>query len=71
MRVGVIVPRYRRTAVSRNRLKRRLREITRRELLPLALPLDVVVRASEGAYALSFAALRTDLLGLMRRIAGS
>lgn len=52
-------------------MKRRLREITRRELLPLALPLDVVVRASEGAYALSFAALRTDLLGLMRRIAGS
>lgn len=70
MRVGVIVPRYHHTAVARNRLKRRLREIARRELLPQGLELDVVIRASDGAYALSFAALRGELLGLVRRVAG-
>ena len=34
MRVGLIVPRHRQTAVARNRLKRRLRELTRLRLLP-------------------------------------
>lgn len=69
MRVGVIVPRYQHSAVARNQLKRRLRELARRELLPQGLALDVVIRASEGAYALSFAALRGELLGLVHRVA--
>ncbi|MDQ6611396.1 MAG: ribonuclease P protein component, partial [Gemmatimonadota bacterium] len=33
-RVGVVVPRYGHSAVDRNRLKRRLRELIRVELLP-------------------------------------
>ena len=69
MRVGVIVPRFGQTAVARNRLKRRLREVVRRDVLPRDLSVDMVIRASSGAYELSFAALRSELLGLVQRIA--
>ena len=65
-RVGVIVPRYRHTIVERNRLKRRLREIVRREWLPLARShgtrLDVVMKACPAAYEVAFPAL----LGTLR-----
>ena len=33
-RVGIVVPRHQHSAVDRNRLKRRLRELVRLELLP-------------------------------------
>jgi ribonuclease P protein component len=60
-RVGIVVPRHRRTAVDRNRLKRRLRELTRTRFLPTALPVDVVIRARPEAYAASFDALEADI----------
>jgi ribonuclease P protein component len=63
-RVGVIVPKHRQSAVSRNRLKRRLREIIRTQLLRRLPPIDVVVRAKPGAYAASFAVLERELLNL-------
>src|ERR1700755_218350 len=34
-RIGIVVPRHQHSAVDRNQLKRRLRELTRLELLPL------------------------------------
>jgi ribonuclease P protein component len=55
--VGFIVPRYAHTAVARNRLKRRLRELTRTRLLPVLPPVDLVIRALPSAYAASFEAL--------------
>lgn len=65
-RVGVIVPRHRHSIVERNRLKRRLREIARREWLPRAnrrgIHLDVILRARPSAYESSFPAL----LGVLR-----
>lgn len=61
MRVGLIVPRYRHTAVARNRLKRRLRELTRLRLLPAHLPYDVVVRAKAEAYDAGFQQLAFDV----------
>jgi len=61
-RVGVIVPRHQQTAVARNRVKRRLRELVRLELLPGLPALDVVVRAFPQAYAASFDALRRDVV---------
>lgn len=67
MRVGIIVPRFGQTAVARNLLKRRLREIVRLEVLPLQLPLDVIVRAAEPAYRLDFSRLRDEVLELLRR----
>ncbi len=65
LRVGVIVPRYRQTVVRRNRVKRRLREILRREVLPrleeAGLALDVLVRARREAYDARFVELREEL----------
>lgn len=58
------MPRHKQSAVARNRVKRRLRELVRRALLPAlagAPPLDVVVRASPDAYAADLATLASDL----------
>lgn len=75
-RVGFIVPRYRHSAVARNRVKRRLRELARLELLGVleaqtaqgGVPLDVVVRALPGAYDRDYAALRTEVQQVIRRL---
>jgi ribonuclease P protein component len=62
-RVGIIVPKHRHSAVERNRLKRRVREIVRQEVLPsLAGAADVVIRTSPDAYEMSFDSLRRELL---------
>jgi len=61
MRVGLIVPRYRHSAVARNQLKRRLRELTRVQLLPTRVPVDVVIRARPEAYDSAFEHLRADV----------
>ncbi len=65
-RAGVIVPRYGRRVVDRNRVKRRLREILRREVLPrlsgMGLTVDVLVRARREAYGVSYVQLREELL---------
>jgi ribonuclease P protein component len=64
-RAGVVVPKHGRTAVERNRVKRRLREVLRQEVLPrldgAAIPLDVMVRARREAYQAPYAALRNEL----------
>jgi ribonuclease P protein component len=62
----LVVPRHRRTAVARNRLKRRLRELARTEILPRldasGSPVDLLVRARPEAYAAGFSDLRQELL---------
>jgi ribonuclease P protein component len=63
-RVGFIVPKYTRTAVARNRLKRRLREIVRLHWLSRLGPVDLVIRSRASAYEASFAALVADLASL-------
>jgi len=60
-RIGLIVPRHRQSAVARNRLKRRLRELSRRRILPLHLGADIVVRARAEAYGATFAELASDV----------
>jgi ribonuclease P protein component len=67
-RVAIIVPRFQFTAVARNRLRRRLREVLRREALALLPPVDLVVRSKRSAYAASFAVLRSDLNHGVRQI---
>lgn len=57
----MIVPRHRNTAVARNRLKRRLRELVRTQLLPGAPPADVVIRARREAYDATFEMLAADI----------
>ena len=76
-RVGMVVPKYKRTGVERNRLKRRLREIARTRLLPAlgaSVPVDVVIRALPEAYAASFDQLRDEAARsverVVRRVAG-
>jgi ribonuclease P protein component len=59
-RVGLIVPRHRQTAVARNRIKRRLRELSRIRLLPLDLLADVVIRIRPEAYRATFPDLASD-----------
>jgi ribonuclease P protein component len=61
--MGLIVPKYQSTAVARNRLRRRLREIWRRELQPTQPGWDLLIRARREAYQASFATLRAELLG--------
>ena len=61
-RMGLIVPKFRATAVARNRLRRRLREVWRREILPVQPAGDLVIRARREAYAASFGQLREQLL---------
>ena len=60
-RTGLIVPRYGSTAVARNRLRRRLREIVRRDILRQLSAVDLVIRPRRSAYAASFAVLRAEL----------
>lgn len=66
--MGIVVPRYGHSAVDRNRLKRRLRELVRLQLLPLGLPGDVVVWAQRQAYAATFAELRLALDSIIQRL---
>ena len=61
-RMGLIVPRFQSTAVARNRLRRRLGEIWRRELQSRQGARDLLVRAKKEAYAATFTELRKDLL---------
>lgn len=71
-RLGVVVPKHKRTIVQRNRLKRRLRELGRTVLLPAlgnrGAPLDVLLRARPEAYAASFADLRDEVAALTEEL---
>ena len=56
-----MVPRFKQSAVARNRLKRRLRELSRMRLLPTDLPADLIIRIRPEAYDASFDELAHDL----------
>jgi ribonuclease P protein component len=74
-RLGIVVPRHRRPVVERNRLKRRLREIGRREILPQLrkhdLRLDLMIRARPEAYGASWAELLDELTRLTEETCSS
>ncbi len=61
-RMGLIVPRFQFSAVARNRLRRRLKEVWRRDLQMRQPVWDLVIRARREAYAATFAVLRAELL---------
>ncbi len=71
-RVALVVPKHGRTIVERNRLRRRLRESARVELLPRCRErdarLDLLVRARRDAYAAEFAQLRDEIRGLAEQL---
>ena len=71
-RVGVVVPKYGQRAVDRNLVKRRVREVLRREVLPrlgeAEVKLDVLVRIRRGAYHTSYERLREELVGITEEL---
>jgi ribonuclease P protein component len=69
-RIAIVVPRFNRSAVARNRVKRRLRELARRELLPALKPVDVVIRATPSSYRATFDTLRASMRDVARRLPG-
>jgi ribonuclease P protein component len=70
-RAGVVVPKHRRSAVERNRLKRQLRELMRAEVMPRLQrnegKADVLVRARREAYLATFSQLRDELIAWTER----
>ena len=63
-RIGLIVPKLGRRIVDRNLLKRRLREIGRRQVLPglqaAGKQVDILIRARAGAYGADFDTLSRE-----------
>ena len=68
-RVGIVVPKFGRHSVDRNRVKRRLSELVRCELLPHLHHIDVLIRTRPEAYGASFDALRDDVMAIRKRVA--
>ena len=64
-RLGLIVPKYGRSVVERNLVKRRLREIGRRLALPAlgegGAPADLLVRAKRSAYGAEYTVLESEI----------
>lgn len=67
-RLGLVVPKHRHVIVERNRLKRRLREVGRRQLLPrlaeAGLAADILIRARPEAYEATFQELQEQVVEL-------
>ena len=70
-RVGLVVPKHRRNSVERNKLKRRLREVLRLEVLPRLrdrdMAVDILVRARREAYNATYAQLQQELIDLLEQ----
>ena len=69
--MGVVVPKHGRSSVDRNKLKRRLREVLRLEVMPRLTDsnaaVDVLVRARREAYAASYEQLNDELVELVEK----
>lgn len=63
------MPRHQSSAARRNRLRRRLREILRRDVLRILPSVDLVIRAKRSAYSASVAVLRAELTGAVETLA--
>lgn len=73
-RVGFVVPRYKHSAVARNLLKRRLKEIVRLTMLPSMPPSDTVLRVHPVAYKRTWTELREEverLVAQLKRLHGA
>ena len=66
--MGLIVPKQKHSAVERNLLKRRLRELARTRLLPLLPPVDLVIRTLPEAYDATFATLEREVVRIGDRL---
>ena len=62
------MPKYKRSGVERNRLKRRLRELVRTTLLPAIPPADVVIRPWPNGYDATFDQLAHEIDATRRKL---
>ena len=69
-RVGVVVPKFRRNIVDRNRTKRRLRELARTRILQVAGRIGVLLRAITEAYGANFKKLPVGVRTVAPRDSG-
>jgi ribonuclease P protein component len=67
-RVGLTVPKALGKAVDRNRIKRRMREAVRRNLVLLSAPLDVVLHPRRIVMEMEFAALEREVGVIFRAV---
>ena len=67
-RVAVVVGKQGHTIVERNRLRRRLRELSRTHLIPGLKEVDLVIRALGSAYHATFEELATDIARITRQL---
>jgi ribonuclease P protein component len=70
-RMGLIVPKFQSSAVARNRLRRRLSELWRREVMGRQGARDLLIRARREAYQRRFAELRLEVLHFAETIFGT
>jgi ribonuclease P protein component len=68
LRVAVLVPKLGFTAVRRNKLKRRLRDLARVHLLARPCSCDLMLRARRETYEASFANLREEVAQIATRL---
>lgn len=61
-RLGLVVPKFQQSAVARNRLRRQLKELWRRDVRARLPAWDVVLRTRREAYAAPFQQLRAELV---------
>jgi ribonuclease P protein component len=69
-RIGLVVPRFRHSAVSRNKVKRRLRELARTYLMPTGISVDIVLRIRPEAYDASFENLAKEIQSTLEQLRG-
>jgi len=68
VRLAIVVPKFGFTAVRRNKLKRRIRELSRTLILPGTPSCDILVRARRDAYAATFDELRDDVHAIVTHL---
>jgi ribonuclease P protein component len=67
-RIGLTVGKVMGKAVDRNRIKRRMREVVRRNLPALSTPVDVILHPRRSVIDLDFAALDREVAQVFRAI---
>jgi ribonuclease P protein component len=59
--VAVVVGKYGHTIVARNKLRRRLRELSRTVIIPDCQGLDLMIRAFPQAYEATYEVLKAEI----------
>jgi ribonuclease P protein component len=68
-RFGISVKKELGGAVVRNRIRRRIREILRQNLLEISPGWDIVIHPRSAVARMQFSSLKAELMGLLRSLA--